>query len=414
MGCLFLFFCTKPAFSNEVDLNEAYTEISWEELISQPNSIEFDFDNISENNFSQKGLNPDDVLATYIQTWNAAPINLALINKRVKISGFVVPLDRNEDSGLSAFLLVPYYGACIHVPPPPLNQIIYVQLETPQIGIEAMDQISIYGVLTISTSIDTPQNAAYSFYAVKIEMDRNLNEINFFIALCISLISGFSVLFGLIFAFFVKNTYLKLFSLGIAFAAGIMTCLGISIILIDLSLKSIAGFSVGILLALSLKKLFHHQENVNCITPTNASGISTMFAIAIHGIPEVFAIFSMSLINPVIGLILAGTMVLHTIPLGFSFALPHISHRWRYALLSGLIPVVISILIYTFAKSLFMELDLVILFSFVGGMMVFIAIKELLPAAAKYSSFYNLLCGYLFGVVFILIILFSIRLQNAA
>lgn len=46
----------------------------------------------------------------------------------VKIAGYVLPLDF-EDTGVKEFLLVPYVGACIHVPPPPPNQIIYVTSE---------------------------------------------------------------------------------------------------------------------------------------------------------------------------------------------------------------------------------------------------------------------------------------------
>ena len=50
--------------------------------------------------------------------------------KMVKISGFPVPL-RHDGFKVSEFLLVPYFGACIHVPPPPLNQIIHVIAEEP-------------------------------------------------------------------------------------------------------------------------------------------------------------------------------------------------------------------------------------------------------------------------------------------
>ena len=44
-----------------------------------------------------------------------------------RIPGFVVPLKTTEDIRILEFFLVPYYGACIHVPPPPPNQIIHVK-----------------------------------------------------------------------------------------------------------------------------------------------------------------------------------------------------------------------------------------------------------------------------------------------
>ena len=45
----------------------------------------------------------------------------------IRMPGFMLPLDYTEKGKVKAFLLVPYYGACIHVPPPPPNQIVFVQ-----------------------------------------------------------------------------------------------------------------------------------------------------------------------------------------------------------------------------------------------------------------------------------------------
>ncbi|MEZ5842918.1 MAG: DUF3299 domain-containing protein [Hyphomicrobiaceae bacterium] len=54
----------------------------------------------------------------------------ALDGQRVKIGGYVVALDF-EATKISEFLLVPFVGACIHVPPPPANQIVYVKVARP-------------------------------------------------------------------------------------------------------------------------------------------------------------------------------------------------------------------------------------------------------------------------------------------
>ncbi|AMO74338.1 MULTISPECIES: DUF3299 domain-containing protein [Pseudomonas] len=56
----------------------------------------------------------------------AAPVVQALDGQQVKLPGYIVPLDVGQDGEVNEFLLVPYYGACIHVPPPPSNQIVYV------------------------------------------------------------------------------------------------------------------------------------------------------------------------------------------------------------------------------------------------------------------------------------------------
>lgn len=55
----------------------------------------------------------------------------ALNNKLVSVPGFMVPLEDDADQ-VSEFLLVPFAGACIHVPPPPPNQMIYVKLRANQ------------------------------------------------------------------------------------------------------------------------------------------------------------------------------------------------------------------------------------------------------------------------------------------
>ncbi len=57
------------------------------------------------------------------------PANLkAVEGKLVKIPGFIVPLEDYEEEG-AEFLLVPYFGACVHTPPPPPNQMVFVRME---------------------------------------------------------------------------------------------------------------------------------------------------------------------------------------------------------------------------------------------------------------------------------------------
>jgi len=48
-------------------------------------------------------------------------------NTKIRLPGFVVPLEYNDDQVITEFFLVPYFGACIHVPPPPPNQIVHVR-----------------------------------------------------------------------------------------------------------------------------------------------------------------------------------------------------------------------------------------------------------------------------------------------
>lgn len=69
-------------------------------------------------------------LKTLTSAKTASPAT-ALNNRRVSIPGFMVPLEDDADQ-LTEFLLVPFSGACIHVPPPPPNQMVYIKLRPGQ------------------------------------------------------------------------------------------------------------------------------------------------------------------------------------------------------------------------------------------------------------------------------------------
>lgn len=77
-----------------------------------------------------------------------APVRGDLNGKKVKIPGFVVPLEGDEEK-LTEFLLVPFFGACIHVPPPPSNQIVYVNFP------KGADVDSLYDAVWITGTLKT-------------------------------------------------------------------------------------------------------------------------------------------------------------------------------------------------------------------------------------------------------------------
>lgn len=94
------------------------------------------------------------------QAWDQAPIEPALNQQRVRIAGFVVPLD-GTPKVLKEFLLVPYFGACIHVPPPPANQVIHVVMKTPLKGVGAMEPMWVAGTMTTFLSSTPMGTSAY-------------------------------------------------------------------------------------------------------------------------------------------------------------------------------------------------------------------------------------------------------------
>lgn len=114
---------------------QAYSEpkeVFWEDLIPEGYippavSVEHGFE------MAQQNLN--------------APVVTKFNNMQVKIPGFVVPLEGDQDT-ITEFLLVPFFGACIHVPPPPPNQIVYVKISEGVPIISLSDVIWVVGTLT--------------------------------------------------------------------------------------------------------------------------------------------------------------------------------------------------------------------------------------------------------------------------
>lgn len=99
----------------------------------------------------------------------SSEVNPALNLMRVKVPGFVVPLEFSKDGMVREFFLVPYVGACIHVPPPPPNQIVFVELAVAMRLPSVYDAVWITG--TLRTQIKSSQlgTAAYTLEATKVE-----------------------------------------------------------------------------------------------------------------------------------------------------------------------------------------------------------------------------------------------------
>lgn len=109
-----------------------------------------------------------DLLKQMREIWNNAPTNAKLEGAAVRIPGYVVPLDESR-LGLKEFLLVPYFGACIHTPPPPSNQIIHVTLQRPMPGLRTMDTVWVSGSIHAQRSDSSMGMSSYAMNAVAVE-----------------------------------------------------------------------------------------------------------------------------------------------------------------------------------------------------------------------------------------------------
>ncbi|EAI4073021.1 zinc transporter ZupT [Campylobacter jejuni] len=271
-----------------------------------------------------------------------------------------------------------------------------------------------------------------------------------FIAILLTLFAGFSTAIGSIIAFFSRKDDLRVLSLGLGFSAGVMIYISFMEILPTAlkdfknhydshwaELLGLACFFGGILISLLIDKLipedvnphepkedlselkicplpqkgqnppkFHpgeklHQINTKALKRT---GIFTALAIAIHNFPEGFATFISSLDNLTLGIAIAIAVAIHNIPEGLAVSLP-IYHAtgdkkkaFIYSALSGFAEPLGAFVGALILLPFIGDLTLAISFAVIAGIMVFISLDELLPAAKTYDKAHDSLYGLIAGM----------------
>ena len=147
-----------------VSVAEGVRELSWDDLM-----LDTGFNLPPQGS----GLRPDEMVAQDpfgepdgpggVGGWGSMSVGVveALDGELVKLPGFIVPLEVTDDGKVSEFLLVPYFGACIHYPPPPPNQIVYVTSDEP-IELEST-WAPIWATGVLATETRTSQYAAASY-----------------------------------------------------------------------------------------------------------------------------------------------------------------------------------------------------------------------------------------------------------
>ncbi|HHP0358942.1 TPA: zinc transporter ZupT [Campylobacter jejuni] len=271
-----------------------------------------------------------------------------------------------------------------------------------------------------------------------------------FIAMLLTLFAGFSTTIGSIIAFFSRKDDLRVLSLGLGFSAGVMIYISFMEILPTAlkdfknhydshwaELLGLACFFGGILISLLIDKLipedvnphepkedlselkicplpqkgqnppkFHpgeklHQINTKALKRT---GIFTALAIAIHNFPEGFATFISSLDNLTLGIAIAIAVAIHNIPEGLAVSLP-IYHAtgdkkkaFIYSALSGFAEPLGAFVGALILLPFIGDLTLAISFAVIAGIMIFISLDELLPAAKTYDKAHDSLYGLILGM----------------
>jgi hypothetical protein len=145
-----------------------YKETKWEDLVPadwDPSNAFKDLDFSMLNDADPRAM---QALQRLRDAWNDAPVQTALNGVRMRIPGFLVPLEQQRDQ-ITEFLLVPYFGACIHTPPPPANQIIHVFPAKPIKKTQWMDAVWVNGTLETVRSDTGMGNAGYRLKAELVE-----------------------------------------------------------------------------------------------------------------------------------------------------------------------------------------------------------------------------------------------------
>ena len=247
-------------------------------------------------------------------------------------------------------------------------------------------------------------------------------------AFLLTLFAGLSTGIGSALAFFTKRTNTKFLSISLGFSAGVM--IYVSFVEIFFKAKeslvlelgedkgwwvTVAAFFGGIFFIALIDRLIPSAENPHEVkriedmhnkagkTRLMRMGMFTALAIGIHNFPEGLATFTAALNDIELGMAIAIAIAIHNIPEGIAVSVPVYfatgSRKKAFFLsfLSGLAEPVGALVGYALLLPIMSETTFGILFASVAGIMVFISLDELLPAAREYGehhlSIYGLLAG---------------------
>lgn len=142
--------------------------LTWDNLLPddfRPDRLMQDYD---AQNLSDDDPRAQELMQKLQAMWKEAPVVAALDGETVKLPGFVVPLE-GDGRVVNEFLLVPYYGACIHVPPPPANQIVYVKAQGRSVQVRRLfDTVWVTGVMKVEHTSSELGEAGYILHALEV------------------------------------------------------------------------------------------------------------------------------------------------------------------------------------------------------------------------------------------------------
>lgn len=251
---------------------------------------------------------------------------------------------------------------------------------------------------------------------------------NIWIALAVTLAAGLATALGSGLVLFSRRPDPRLLAFGLAFAGGAMVYVSLSEIL-NKSIESFTqaydarlgytfgtfAFLLGILAIVAIDHFIPNpHESLDAQDPAfredNPSyikrvGLLTSLAITAHNFPEGLATFFATLESPSVGMPLAFAIAIHNIPEGIAIAVPvyfatrNKAYAFMASLLSGLAEPVGAAIGYFLLSGSLSHATFGWVFGLISGVMVFLALDELLPAAKRYAKGHETVYGLVAGMV---------------
>ena len=160
----------------EEPVNSESLQVTWEDLIQKGFTPEALISKYQLDTYEMGDPRRILLIQALEEEWSSAPVNEELDNKKITLTGFIVPLEiePNIDSPtVTEFLLVPFLGACIHVPPPPANQLVYVKMRSPIALPNDDEAFSVTGIIETEPVNSELAEAGYIMKGVSLEKFNN-------------------------------------------------------------------------------------------------------------------------------------------------------------------------------------------------------------------------------------------------
>jgi len=147
---------------------DPYKNATWESLVPKDWDPAKEFKTLNLGSLQDSDPRATEALSRMKDTWANAPTERTLDGAKIRISGFAIPLEMKGDK-VTEFLLVPYFGACIHTPPPPANQIIHVISKKPLDNMRTMDAVTVSGTMGLNRAESPWGTSGYRLAVEKVE-----------------------------------------------------------------------------------------------------------------------------------------------------------------------------------------------------------------------------------------------------